>query len=135
MQRTGDKCNPEFGRYLGFPLIYKGRNGDAFNFVIDKVQKKLSGWQTKFLSKASKLVLAKTATASITEYYMQCHALPVKVCAAIDKLIRDLLWGSSTEYRRMHMMNWSTIRLPKDKGGLNLYQMQYRNQAFLAKLC
>ena len=31
------------GRYLGFPLIYKGRNGDAFNFVIDRVQKKLSG--------------------------------------------------------------------------------------------
>ena len=81
-------------------------------------------------------MLAKTATASIVEYYMQCHALTIKVSATIDKLIRDLLWGaSSTENRRMHMMNWSTITLPKDRGGLNLYQMQYRIQAFLAKLC
>ena len=79
------------GRYLGFPLIYKGRNGDAFNFFIDRVQKKLSGWQTKFLSKAGKMVLAKIVAALIAEYYMQCHALPVKVCEAIDKLIRDFL--------------------------------------------
>lgn len=35
----------------------------------------------------------------------------------------------------MHMVNWSTITLPKDRGGLDLYQMQYRNQVILAKLC
>ena len=35
----------------------------------------------------------------------------------------------------MHMVNWSTVTLPKDRGGLGLYQMQYKNQAILAKLC
>ena len=33
------------------------------------------------------------------------------------------------------MVSWSTITRPKDRGGLGLYQMQYRNQAILAKLC
>ena len=90
-KKSGINAIQNLGRFLGFPLIYKGRNGDAFNFVIDKVQKKLNGWQTKFLSKVGKLVLAKTAIASIVEYYMQCHALPIIVSAAIDKLIRDLM--------------------------------------------
>ena len=35
----------------------------------------------------------------------------------------------------MHMVNWSTVTLPKDRGGLGPYQMQYKNQAILAKLC
>lgn len=115
------------GRYLG--------SGDAFNFVIDKVQKKLSGWKAKFLAKAEKMVLAKSTAIPMAEYYMQCQALPIKVCEAIDKLIRDFLWGLTAESRRMHMVNWNTITLPKDRGGLGLYQMQYRNQAILAKLC
>ena len=33
------------------------------------------------------------------------------------------------------MVNWSTVTLPKDRGGLGLYEMQYKNQAILAKLC
>ena len=33
------------------------------------------------------------------------------------------------------MVNWSTVTLPKDRGGLGPYQMQYKNQAILAKLC
>ena len=93
------------GRYLGFPLLYKGRSEDAFNFVIDKVQKKLNGWKAKFLSKAGKMVLTKSAAILKIEYYMQCHVLPIKVWEAIDKLIRDFLWGSIAENRRMHMVN------------------------------
>ena len=54
-RKLGINATENLGRYLGFPLIYQGRNGDAFNFLIDKVQKKLSGWKAKFLSKARKL--------------------------------------------------------------------------------
>ena len=43
------------------------------------------------------------------------------MCEAIDKLIRDFLWGSTAKNRKVHMVNWSTITLPKDRGGLNLY--------------
>ncbi|XP_075669750.1 uncharacterized protein LOC142639464 [Castanea sativa] len=54
-RKLGINATQNLGQYLGFPLIYKGRNGDAFNFVIGRVQRKLSGWKTKFLSKAGKM--------------------------------------------------------------------------------
>ena len=104
-KKQGINATQNLGHYLGFPLIYKGRSGDAFNFVIDKVQKKLNGWKAKFLSKARKMVLTKSVAIPIAKYYMQCHALPIKVCEAIDKLIRDFLWGLIAENRRMHMVN------------------------------
>ena len=35
----------------------------------------------------------------------------------------------------MHMVEWSTVTLPKDLGGLGLQSMKDRNLANLAKLC
>ena len=73
-RKLGINATQNLGRYLGFPLIYQGRNGDAFNFLIDKVQKKLSGWKAKFLSKAGKLVLAKSAAipCNVILYRLKC---------------------------------------------------------------
>ena len=86
------------------------------------------------LSKAGRLVLAKSAATPIAEYYMQCHSLPTKVYDSIDEMMRDFIWGSMEERRRMHMVRWSTVTLPKDLGGLGLYSMKHRNEAILAKL-
>ena len=57
------------------------------------------------------------------------------MCDGVDKIIRDLLWGSTEEKRKMHMVNWRTVTLPKDLGGLGLHSMKDRNLAILAKLC
>lgn len=103
--------------------------------MVEKIQNKLAGWKTKLLSTAGKLVLAKTAVVPVVEYYMQCQALPTKVCDVVDKIIRDFLWGLMEEKRRMHMVNWNTVTLPKDLGGLGLHSMKDRNLAILAKLC
>ena len=133
--KMGVSETSDLGRYLGFPLLHQGKNGDAFNFVAEKIQAKLAGWKLSLLSRAGRLVLIKTTTAPIADYYMQCHALPIKVCNAIDKKMKDFLWGSMEEKRKMHMVNWQTVMQPKDLGGLGLFQTRHRNQAMLAKLC
>ena len=56
--------------YLGSPIIHKGRVGNAFNFILDKVQSKLAGWKSRLLSKLGRLVLAKSAATPIAEYYI-----------------------------------------------------------------
>ena len=102
---------------------------------MEKIQNKLVGWQSKLLSKVGKLVLVKSAASPIADYYMQCHTLPTKVCNAMDKLIRNFLWGSTEEKRKLDLVNWNTVTMPKDCGGLGLFQIRYRNQALLTKLC
>ena len=80
-------------------------------------------------------MLIKSVSATIPDYYMQCHALPIKTCSAIDKLNRDFLWGSTQEKRKLHLVNWNVVTLPKLYGGLGIFQMRARNEALLAKLC
>ena len=87
------------------------------------------------LSPAGRLVLIKSVSATIPDYYMQCHALPIKTCSAIDKLNRDFLWGSTQEKRKLHLVNWNVVTLPKLYGGLGIFKMRARNEALLAKLC
>ena len=71
--KLGIQATCEIGRYLGFPIFYKGHNCNAFNFVIDKIQSKLTRWKAKVLSPASRLVLIKSASTPILDYYaMPC---------------------------------------------------------------
>ena len=133
--KLGIHATTNLGRYLGFPILQQSRAGAAYNFVVEKTQNKFALWKTKLLSRARKLVLAKTTAVPIIEYYMQCQALPTKVCDAVDKIIKDFLWGSTKEKKRMHMVNWNIVTLPKDLGGLGLHFMKDRNLAILAKLC
>ena len=134
-RRMGMAATNNLGKYLGFSIINQGRVGNVYNFVVNKIQSKLTGWRSKLLTKAGKLVLAKTSTAPVAEYYMQCQSHPVKVCDQVDKLIRDFLWGLTEEMRRLHLVRWDTVTLPKELGGLGLHRMKDRNNALLAKLC
>lgn len=81
------------GSYLGFPLKHSGRNTQAYDFIVDKLLRKLVGWKSKFLSFPTRTLLIKTVMASISAYVMQCVALLVSTCNRIDSIQRDFLWG------------------------------------------
>ena len=134
-QQLDIQATSNLGQYLGFPILHKGRNGNAYNFVIERVQDKLAGWKARVLSFTGKRELINSASTPIVEYNIQCCALPAKVCLALDKLHRDFLWGLTEEKRKVQLVNWSTVILPKDRGRLEIMEMQSRNEAYLAKLC
>lgn len=41
--KSGYQCMDDLGKYLGVPILHKKVNKNTFNFVIDKVNKRLSG--------------------------------------------------------------------------------------------
>jgi ribonuclease HI len=125
---------PDLGRYLGFPLKSNGRNSRESNFIVEKVQAKLSNWKAKLLSPAGRMVLIQSVTSAIPSYYMQTNALPNSVCNKLDRLNRNFLWGSSEEKKKMHMVGWEKVCRTKSLGGLGLYACKPRNIALLAKL-
>ena len=44
------KIQTFFRKYLGVPAVFEKSNAHVFNFLIEKVQHKLQGWKSKFLS-------------------------------------------------------------------------------------
>ena len=121
------------GKYLGFPLNHKGAAWNIYNSIMERVILKLSGWKAKFLSFVGRTVLIKSVMAAIPNHLMQGVALLCHLCEKLDKINRDFLWGSSTKKKKLHLVGWSKIIRPKEKGGLGIQAAQAKNIALLVK--
>lgn len=56
---------------------------------------KLASWKLNFLSHAGRLTLIRSTLNAIPAYIMQYFLLPTTISAAINKIQRDFLWGTS----------------------------------------
>ncbi|CAN1127251.1 Putative ribonuclease H protein At1g65750 [Linum perenne] len=78
--------------------------------------------------------MAHSVVAAITAYAMQTDVLPSKTCEEIDKRIRNFVWGTTEEERKICLVAWDNVCLPKENGGLGLRLSRQLNRAFLTKL-
>lgn len=81
------------GSWILFSPLEVGSNGHDFDFIVDRVQKKLTGWKTNLLSMAGRLVLATSVTSAIPSYVMQGALLPSRIHNALDKVNRNFIWA------------------------------------------
>ena len=98
----GFSSTDNLGKYLSFPLKHAGTRKHDFDFVLDRVKKKLTGWKANLLSMAGKLVLIQASSSTIPNYVMQQASIPNKILKGIDRVNRNFLWGSSNQARKMH---------------------------------
>lgn len=124
----------DIGKYLGFPMEMSSGNASSFQFLIDKFRARLEGWQADFLSKPGRMVLIDFMLNTIPSYIMQCMLLPPSTYNALDGINGNFLWGSYEERRRMHLVNWGMVTLPRDKGGLGILRNESRDLALLGSL-
>lgn len=83
------------GRYLGSPFCsFRSKNKD-FNYIVEHLVAKLSGWKAKHLSLAGCTTLIKAVTSAIPSCIMQVFLLPVGLCNKIDRINRRFQWGAS----------------------------------------
>ncbi|XVF16288.1 hypothetical protein REPUB_Repub10bG0018300 [Reevesia pubescens] len=124
----------DFDKYLGTPMIHGRVTKSTYMDIISKAQAKLHAWENKPLSIAGRITLIKSVMSALPCYLMQTTFLPEFVTSELDKLIRTFLWGGTSESRKLHLINWDKICLPKDQGGLGLRKSRSVNLSFLAKL-
>lgn len=75
----------DLGRYLGMPTLMSRVTLDTFRHLCEKVDRKMSGWKTKFLSLAGRITLAKSTMSALATYSIQTTKIPRTICDNIDK--------------------------------------------------
>jgi hypothetical protein len=131
---SGFGLTSDFGKYLGVPIIHARRKNSLYEFIIDKVRKRLSSWKAKNLTFARRITLTQSVLAALPTYVMQTTLLPQGVCNKIEKLMRNFIWGSAEENQSWHSVSWDNICKPKNQGGLGIRRIKHYNQALLMKL-
>ncbi|CAN1130300.1 Putative ribonuclease H protein At1g65750 [Linum perenne] len=130
----GIAATQDLGRYLGVPLLHGRVTRSTFDFILTRMDNKLAGWKANNLSLAGRVTLASSVLNAIPSFVMQTALLPAYICDAIDRKIRDFIWGSVEGARRIHNINWETVCKPKNLGGLGLRSARDLNKAFLMKI-
>ncbi|PKI51630.1 hypothetical protein CRG98_027996 [Punica granatum] len=131
MERFGVAQTDDFGKHLGFPMSLSKRKEKNFSFIVEKVKSELAGWKSQMLSLEGRAALIESVTATISTHIMQCTYLPKTITSEVDKLYRDLLWGSTADKKKLHLVGWDVVTQPKDYGGLGIKKMELRNKALL----
>ncbi|KAF7836121.1 ribonuclease H [Senna tora] len=124
----------EVGRYLGANIFHGRQRRSNFNHIVERIQQRLAGWKANCLSMAGRATLVQSVLSTIPLYHMQHCKIPKGTIEEIKKLEREFLWGSTAEKRSMHQVNWKTVCLPKNLGGLGIRSLNNMNKAFLFKL-
>lgn len=124
----------EIGRYLGVQILSRCDSKTEFAPLVTKIKTALQKWKGNCLNFAGRVTLAKSVLAAIPAYTMQSDSLPVHICQEIDRITRSFVWNDAPDHRKIHLINWETMSMPKKFGGLGIRQTRAANDAFICKL-
>ena len=119
--------------YLGMPLGSLYKTTTIWNPILERLEKKLSGWKRLYLSKGGRLTLLKSTISSLLTYYLYLFTIPKAVATRLECIQRNFLWGSSVECFKYPLVAWEKICLPCELSGLGIQNLAFFNQTLLGK--
>ncbi|KAJ4800370.1 RNA-directed DNA polymerase (reverse transcriptase)-related family protein [Rhynchospora pubera] len=128
LQAYPGECNQI---YLGVP-IYPTKSCH-YNYLVDKVDAKLSVWKARMLSSAAKVVLLKAVIQPMLLYSLGAGSIPDAVLQRINLKMRAFFWNTGSN-NKMRLVPWEVITTPKCNGGLGLVDARVLNRAMTVKM-
>ena len=119
--------------YLSMPLGNLYKTPSIWNPILERMEKKLSGWKWLYFSKRGRLTLLKSTLSSLPTYYLSLFTIPKAVATRLERIQRNFLWGSTVECFKFPLVAWKKVYLPRELGGLGVRKLVPFNQALLGK--
>ncbi|XP_021717958.1 uncharacterized protein LOC110685744 [Chenopodium quinoa] len=130
----GMEATKDLGLYLGMPTLTRRVTKDTYSHLCEKIDRRLAGWKSKYLSLAGRITLAKSTLSTMSFYSMQTAKVPRTITENIDRKLRRFIWGGNEDKNKVHILAWDTLQKPKDQGGIGISSAKQANAAFLTKL-
>eukprot|EP00253_Pinus_taeda_P016954 PITA_16954 len=116
-------------KYLRAPLIASALKHSSWKDLLENLEARLFLWTHRALNMASRLVLIKLVLHSMPLYLFSILAAPKWVLKEIKNLQCNFLWGSSGPNRKLALVKWDNLCLPKRVGGIGLRDRGHSNKA------
>ncbi|XP_077214052.1 uncharacterized protein LOC143848883 [Tasmannia lanceolata] len=116
-------------KYLGLPLITSRLTAADCLPILEKIQKRISVWTNKSLSRAGRAELIKSVLSTYQVYWSAAFHIPRSVLEKIEKIFRDFFWSGCKRERKWQNISWETICKPKREGGLGIRSLIDMNRA------
>jgi hypothetical protein len=105
-------------KYMGFTLKPNFYGKVDWYWILSKIEKCISFWCNRWLSRGGRLVLIKSVLEAIPVYWHTLAHIPKGILEKIKKFCFNFLWQGSSDYKGNHLVKWQRIASPKSLGGL-----------------
>eukprot|EP00253_Pinus_taeda_P012058 PITA_12058 len=121
-------------KYLGFNLKPICHRISDWVWLVAKLEKRLTGWSFRFLSRAGRLVLIKSVLEAIPVFWMALAWIPRNILGRLKQLCNRYLWNGNQDKRLFAWISWQKITMPKKWGGWGLKDLLAFARALAAKM-
>ena len=91
-------------KHVGLPLGGNPKAVESWAPVLEKVKKRLDGWEKAGLSIGGRLTLIQSDLCSLPTYLMSLFCIPISVAKRMEQATRDFLWEGVGEGKRDHLV-------------------------------
>jgi len=120
-------------RYLGLPTPKGRMKGDRFQYLKERMSKRLKNFSEKNMSSAAKETLIKSVARALPTYIMGVFKIPFGLCDDLTSIIRNFWWGAEDGRRKTAWIAWEEMVQKKCCGGPGFKDLRLFNQAMLAR--
>jgi hypothetical protein len=120
-------------KYLGMPIDEKKLAVSQWDPVEEKCGKNIVGWKGKVFSIGDRVTLVNACLSSISLYMLSFLEAPKGFIKKADLHRKRMVWDEIDGKKRYHLVNWHTVCLPKDCGGLGVLDLPTMNKSLLCK--
>jgi hypothetical protein len=85
---SGIPKSQHFDMYLGLPALVGKSHINDFQNIIDRVQRRVSYWKTRFMSLPRKEILLKATVQAIPMYIMRVFLLLKELCRELNSIMQ-----------------------------------------------
>ena len=119
--------------YLGLPLRAKHKALRVWDSVEERFRKRLASWKLQYISKGGRATLICSSVSSLPIYHLSLFRAPLKVCARLERIQRQFLWGGNDLVKKVSLVSWATVCTEKIKGGMGVKSFLIMNKVLLSK--
>jgi hypothetical protein len=120
-------------KYLGVPIDNKKINKSLWCPMLEKMEKRLAGWQGRFLSLDGRLTLLNSCLSNGPLYMLSIYPAPKSIIWKLDLYRKRLLWQGGFQSKKIHLVHWNSVCSPKSQRGLGVLNLENMNDALLTK--
>eukprot|EP00253_Pinus_taeda_P031439 PITA_31439 len=121
-------------KYLGYWLKPTNQKIAGWGRLVSKIEKKISCWYFRYLSRAGRLTLIKSVLEATPVFWMALAWILRNILAKIQRLCNRYLWAGNEEKRTFAWIAWNKIALPKKWGGWGLKDLASFANSLAAKM-